>query len=112
LSVRGRDRGPADFFNDGGVASIGALIGIDGSTLHLSKQRLRWSTKRKEGPKVKDRLEAHFTEGGTSMNVSAVVVKSCAGMPESCERWQYATSITVKHSGAVKVLKGNSECGA
>lgn len=99
-------------FNDGGVAFTGAVIGIDGSSLLLPKQRLQWSTKRKQGPKINDRLQANFTKGQTSMDVSAVLVEGCDGMPENCERWVYATSITVKHNGAVKTLKGNSKCGA
>ncbi len=100
------------WFNDGGVASTGALVGIDGSTVLLPTQRLRWSPKRREGPKVNDRLQAIFKDGSTSMDIGAVVLKSCDGMPESCERWQYATTITVKHGGARKTLKGVSECGA
>lgn len=100
------------FFNDGGVASSGALIGIDGKTVLLPEQRLRWAPKRREGPRVNDRFEASFSGGGTSMDISAMVLKSCNGMPENCERWQYDTTLRVKHNGVSRTLKGVSECGA
>jgi hypothetical protein len=100
----GRTASQRIFFNDGGVASTGALVGIDGNNVLLPQQR--------EGPKVKDRLRANFKGGSTFMDISAVVVKSCEGLPENCERWQYATTIQVRRNGAFKTLKGVSECGA
>lgn len=99
-------------FNDGGVSSSGALIGIDGNSVLLTQRKLRWSPARKDGPKVNDRLHAIFKGDSTSMVITAVVRKGCGGMPESCERWQYATTIAVTHRGASKTLKGISECGA
>lgn len=108
----GESAGQRILFNDGGVSSSGALIGIDGSSVLLTQRKLRWSPARKYGPKVNDRLHASFKGDSTSMVITAVVLKSCDGMPESCERWQYATSIGVTHKGASKILKGISECGA